>query len=165
MGNREVWQEGPLLLCPSEGLLGLGFFSLASVKNGSCKLLSEDPRVRVSVTAVWARCPRAWCPDRVAMLPGPPASSTTCLGAPASGPTPPLLQGTASCDTPVPASPDCPSPPQGTGSGHRCHCSPRSQSADLHHEWLPLSQGEDMAVWLHRVGVMLTTCAQNYPGW
>lgn len=33
--------------------------------------------------------------------------------------------------------------PQGARPGHRRHCSPRGQSADLHHEWFPLGQGEE----------------------
>ena len=156
-GQRAVAKgfTGDLSQYPNEALPSLGFFPGFSVGVGLAKLLREGPKVRVRVMAVWAKVEglvasvlALYGPDRVATLPGPQANSATCLGASVPVPAPLLLQGAASCDVLAPASPDCPSPPQGTGPGHRRHCSPRSQSVDLHHERLPLRQGEDAAVLL-----------------
>lgn len=77
---------------------------------------------------------RAWCSQRVA----DPADALD-LGGP--GPVAlllPVLPAVTPWQLLLLTSP----PPQGAGPGHRCHCSPRGQSADLHHEWLPLGQGE-----------------------
>lgn len=47
--------NGPLLICPNEGLSSLGSFPGLFVRVGLPKLVREDPRVRVRGTAVWAK--------------------------------------------------------------------------------------------------------------
>lgn len=149
------------MICHGEGS---GFFPGLFVKGGLAKLLREGPGVRVRVTVARARSRR---PDTHSQ--GFQPAQQCALGH--------LLlalhqeQGAASCDTLVPPaadSPPYPTPPQGSGPGHRRHRSTRGPSADLHYERLPLRQGEDIAVWLPEgcgVGVKLTACPPNSSGW